>query len=74
MAERRIDGRDACPLDELPIAAQAKCSDCRFFRGASKISRDPWTVLCNWPRSGAEHLIPALVRFDLDWWNSEMAK
>jgi hypothetical protein len=74
MANRRVDGRDACPIDELPLRAETKCSTCRYFRGASKISRSPWAVLCNWPRSGAEEAVRPMIRFDQEWWNAEMAK
>ncbi len=74
MSRRRVDGRDACPLDELPLAAETKCGSCRYFRGASKLGHEPWTVFCNWPRSGPEMASRPLVRFDVEWWNAQMAK
>jgi hypothetical protein len=46
-----------CPLDE-GTASMEKCMPCRFFRGASSPPREPWKMLCNWPRNGSDVEMP----------------
>jgi hypothetical protein len=58
MSERRVEKKDACPLDGAPVAL-AVCQSCRFFRGAAYASPNPPSVVCNWPRSGS-YIDPAL--------------
>lgn len=61
-----------CPIDELPLGMD-KCEQCRFYRGASLVTRPPesladrgWRVACNWPRHGSE-----TVRTPMPEWMGE---